>query len=111
MSINYKQLSGKVEDCLKKDKKSRNSDIRLYNYLLLNFPIYRDKLEVNTNGNYSIPLIARYELPKEEDVCRIRRKLNSQGKYLPTDEEVIKQRRLLEKEWHNEMSKSNPSLY
>lgn len=109
--INYKQLSGKVEDCLKKDEASRNSDIRLYNFLLLNYPKYKDLLLISSKGQYSIPLMARYDLPKEEDVCRIRRKLNSKGLYLPTDQNVIKQRRLAESEWHDEMQQSNPSLF
>ena len=108
--INYSQLAGKVEECLQKDEQSRNSDIRLYNFLLLHFPAYKNKLIVDEFNNYSIPLKVRYELPKEEDVCRIRRKFNNKGLYLPTSEEVLKQRKLMEKEWHNEMSPSNPSL-
>lgn len=107
--INYSKLSSKVEQCLRNDDESRNSDTRLYNYLLLNYSGYKDKL-VFFNGGYCIPLIARYELPKEEDVCRIRRKLNSKGLYMPTDEKILIQRRLAEKEWHETMSPSNPSI-
>jgi len=113
VSINYKQLKGKVEDCLEKDEKSRNSDIRLYNMLIVSFPIYRTYVRIDGDGDFSVKLKDKYNLPKEEDVCRIRRKLNSEGKYLPTDPEVIKQRKLAEKEWHEEMSDSvsNPSLF
>lgn len=108
MAINYNQLKGKVEYILQSDEASRNSDTRLYNKLITTYPRYIEHL-ILLNGKYVIPLEARYNLPKEEDVARIRRKFNSQGKYKATSQDVLDQRNKLEKEWRNEMMNDNPS--
>lgn len=108
-------LKNKVEYCLENYPDTRNSDIKLTNCIWIQY--FNQKLfkvvetrEFNIEkATYAVKLIDLYDLPKEDTVKRIRAKFNSEGKYLPTDPEVIKQRKLNEIEWHEEMSPSNPS--
>ena len=101
-----KTLKSKIEFCLNKYPDTRNSDIKLTNSIWVEY--YGSKL-VRINGRLLVHLTDLYELPTQESVKRIRAKLNEQGFYLPTSEEVLKQRRLLEKKYRLEYSPSNPS--
>jgi len=99
-------LKEKIEYCLQKYPETRNSDIKLTNSIWVEY--YGDKL-IKINDRLLVHLTDLYELPTQESVKRIRAKLNEQGFYLPTSEEVLKQRRLLEKKYRLEYSPSNPS--
>jgi hypothetical protein len=99
------KLIDKVEHCLKNFPETANSDVQLTIRIIQQFHnshlmIYQNKWWTTTEIQKEI---------KESEVGRIRRKFNEDGLYLPTDEKVLKQRKLLEKVWHNEMSPSNPS--
>jgi len=99
-------LQIKVEHCLAKYPDTRNSDILLTRAVWWE---YHNSSIFEHNGRKAVHLDDLMDLPREDHIKRLRAKLNEAGKYLPTDEKVIKQRRLLEKVWHQEMSPSNPS--
>ena len=101
-----RHLKKKIEYCLQKYPETRNSDIKLTNSIWVEY--YGDKL-IKINDRLLVHLTDLYELPTQESVKRIRAKLNEQGLYLPTSEEVLKQRRLLEKKYRLEYSPSNPT--
>jgi hypothetical protein len=101
-----RHLKKKIKYCLQKYPETRNSDIKLTNSIWVEY--YGDKL-IKINDRLLVHLTDLYELPTQESVKRIRAKLNEQGLYLPTSEEVLKQRRLLEKKYRLEYSPSNPS--
>ena len=44
-----------------------------------------------------------FDLPREDHIKRYRAKLNSNGKYLPTDPKVIKKRRINIDRWRKEL--------
>ena len=102
-----RHLKEKIKYCLQKYPETRNSDVKLTNSIWVEY--YNKYLIRDECGNLAVKLIDLYELPTQESVKRIRAKLNEQGFYLPTSEEVLKQRRLLEKKYRLEYSPSNPS--
>ena len=111
--INFSQLTGKVEHCLGKYPECRNSDIKLFNAVIYEFPVYNKYLLKDVTGEMQKPLavnlIDLYNLPKASDVERIRRKFNEKGQYLPTDPAVTEERRKNEKKCREHFSPSNPS--
>ena len=84
--MNYKKLTGKVEYCLNKYEETRNSDTKLCNAVLYEF--YRDNLFLDyrnkKEGDLAVRLKDMYNLPKFEDICRIRRKFQEKLKYCAT---------------------------
>jgi len=113
--MNFNNLIGKVKYCLDKYPETRNSDIKLFNSIIVEFPIYNKYLHKNEDGTFKKPLAINlldlYEIPKQEDIARIRRKFNEKGFYLATDPNVIDGRKKRETQWRNRMSPSNPSKY
>lgn len=109
------KLLDKVEYCLKNFPETRNSDVKLTNCIWVKFfNSYLLKVEdYCSNGlsqiHYAVKLTDLYEIPREDHIKRYRARFNERGLYLPTDEKVLKQRKLLQKSWHLEMSPSNPS--
>ena len=101
------KLQDKIIHCLRKHPATRNSDIKLTNAIWYEF--HYDKIIRLDSGKLAVKLEDLYELPREDHVKRLRARLNSKGLYMPTDKKVLKARKLLETEWHNEMSPSNPS--
>jgi len=74
-----------VERILEKDTQARNSDKWLiYNTI--------NAICQKFNRKLFIPYDLFNSFPSYETISRCRRKLNEQGKYLPTDPEVIKRR-------------------
>lgn len=102
-------LKDKVSYCLTKHQDCRNSDKKLINAIYYEY--YNEKLITSIDGKLAVRLMDLYDLPNPAHIIRWRQKLNEEGKFLPTSEEVIRQRGLLEKTWHNEMSPSNPSKF
>jgi len=88
---NFKKV---VEDILDKYPKTRNSDIMLTWYIM---HLYYLEETLKHEGRYWISYKAM-SLVREDRVKRIRALLNSAGKYLPTDPEVLRQRQLKEQE-------------
>ena len=90
---NLKHLKDRVEYILAKFPFTRNSDELLYLMLLKVFyPDVLKKLGVASLHGY-FPEDLASQLPKFETVSRVRRKLNEQGLYLPTDLEVLERRK------------------
>lgn len=91
-------LKDKVLQGLEKCPEARDNDIKLLNWIWLNY--YSDCISKNEQGEYVVRLIDLYRLPREDNVKRVRAFYqNNQGKFLPTSEEVRKQRRIGEQEW------------
>jgi len=92
-------LKSKVEYCLNYFPETRNSDISLTIKIWEEF--YPTLLN---NGMVNIKNL--FELPREDNVKRIRAKFNSKGKYLPTDIKIIQARGLKENKWREELGYS-----
>lgn len=88
-----KKLKNKTEYCLKNFPETRNSDVTLtlkiwkefYSSMLLK----REK-----DGLIYVALNSIYDLPREDNVKRIRAKFNENGLYLTDSEEVARKRKL-----------------
>lgn len=95
--VKIKNLDFQVRTVLQKDERSRNSDIRLMQILWYFY--YRDKL-VEIDGKWFVALETLYDLPREDNIKRIRAKIqNEERLYLPTDPAIAKKRGWLEDEW------------
>ncbi|WP_457635822.1 hypothetical protein [Persephonella sp.] len=94
-------LKNKVEKILKEFPETRNSDISLTIQIWRTF--YPEFLETDKLGRELVCLDALFELPREDIVKRYRAKFNEEGLYLPTDEEVLRQRHLKEKQFRKEL--------
>lgn len=91
--INLESLKGQVEYVLLNNPASRNSDIEL------TIGVWKMFWGVEETVN----IRKLFDLPREDNVKRIRAAFNSKGKYLPTSYEVMKQRGLNEQEWRKWM--------
>lgn len=89
MSSKYEDLKSQVEYCLREMPETRDSDITL---LIAIWQLFHGIDDVVSIGQL-------YELPREDNVKRIRAALNAEGKYYPTNWQVAKQRGLKEDEW------------
>ena len=98
------KLQDKVEYCLKNFPETRNSDPMLTFKVIYEF--HNSHIKQFENNWWTTTEIQK-EI-REDHVKRLRAKFNERGMYLPTDEKVLKQRKLLQKIWHQEMSPSNP---
>lgn len=101
-----KKLKEKVKFCLEKYPETRDSDITLtikiwetYNYNKL--------LKREADGKTYVALDSLYDLPREDNIKRIRANFQTKGLYLPTSLEVAKQRRINMDIWHKEMAFNN----
>lgn len=101
------QLREKIIKCLEKYPDTSNSDIKLTSTVWYEF--HNHKLSRDSDGDLTVKLKNLYDLPTQESVKRERAKLNEKGLYLPTSPKVLKQRRLLEKQYRLKYSPSNPS--
>ena len=100
-------LKSKILHCLEKYPETRNSDIKLTNAVWYEF--HNDKIK-NFEGRNYVALQDLYDLPREDNIKRTRAKIqNEEGKYLPTEEKILKQRKILEQKYRQEYSPSNPS--
>ena len=92
------KLKKEVEHCLQHFPETRNSDIELTIRIWETF--YPEKLfEAPHNGNTSVEVRSLFDLPREDNVKRIRAKFTEQDKYLPTSWEVAEQRQIEEGRW------------
>lgn len=77
---------------------SRDSDITLMFWIWFNF--YHDHLIVGADGQYSIKIKSLYELPREDNIKRVRAYFQNVRKmYPPTLEHIAKKRGMLIDEW------------
>lgn len=114
--MNLKTLNGQVEYILSTNEQSRNSDI------VLTIEVWRrfyPKLVQNKDGLLweKVPplefvfLKDLFELPREDNVKRIRAKFQNDKtapKYLPTDIEVVKARGINEETWRAHLGYAKP---
>lgn len=97
MSRNKGQLEKQIREILAKDERSRNSDIRLTHCLWITF--YRKHFKM-IDGHWHVDIQAMYELPREDNIKRIRAKIqNDLHEFLPTDPEVARKRGWEIDEW------------
>lgn len=94
-----KNLRRAVEKMLEQDEASRNSDQRLTLMLWVKyFPSRIKEIE----GVKHIALRDIMDLPREDNVKRLRAKIqNEEHKWLPTDEKVREARGILEETWRH----------
>lgn len=92
-----------VGNILKNYPETRNSDITLMIKLWeVYFP---SRVRKGQNGQLGVYLCDLYELPREDNIKRIRAHFqNDMTLYLPTDQAVVKQRRINEEKWREYMS-------
>lgn len=95
------KLKEKVEIILKNVLRSREDD--QYLTLCIWVKYYSDLLFKDESGKYCVRLEDTMKLPKEDNVKRIRAKFNEQGLYLPTNPNVIKKRKILDKQWKKDL--------
>jgi len=100
------QIKDQVEWCLENDPETRNSDVRLMNLLWIKF--YSHYL-IRDGSAFMVKLTALYELPNQETVGRWRRKVQEEGRFVPTRWEVAKARQFKEEEWRTLLGYNNPS--
>jgi len=83
---------------------TRNSDITLtLRIWLIYYPEHITKVE----GKNFVRLSKIFELPREDNVKRIRAKIqNEEHRYLPTDPQIIKRRKIKEQEWRTDLGYS-----
>lgn len=86
-------LKEQVEQCLKEVPETRNSDITLMIAVWSQFWPQRISPEL------TVRLMSLYDLPREDNIKRIRAKFNAEGKYWPTDLKIAKARGIQEDEW------------
>lgn len=99
-----KDLDKKVRYALKNDERSRNSDIRLTQVIWWTF--YRDSLK-EIDGVYFVSLGKLFDLPREDNIKRIRAKIqNEERLFLPTDPAIAKKRGWKEDEWRRHLGYS-----
>lgn len=105
------KLRDMVEDRLEKIEETRNSDIKLTIAIWQKY--YPDYVLDTSQGEKSgIFLDALFILPREDNVKRIRAKIqNEEHKFLPTDPEVRKKRKISEEEWYDYLgyARRNPN--
>lgn len=93
------ELESQIRVVLSEDKKSRNSDIRLTQMIWWKY--YRNKIKMVDDKPY-INMNDLFELPREDNIKRIRAKIqNDEKMYLPTDPAIARKRGWAEDEWRS----------
>lgn len=90
-------LERQIRNVLATDERSRNSDIRLTQMLW--WTHYRGYMKM-IDGKVFVNVAHLYDLPREDNVKRIRAKIqNDHKEFLPTDPSIAKKRGWQEDEW------------
>lgn len=84
------KISGKVEYCLAKDERCRNSDRLLILHVWWTF--FGHRMRKDAEGRTMIELTEILTLPSPESIRRCRQKFQQEGKYPATDSVVIERR-------------------
>lgn len=93
-------LKQQIEWCLQNIPNTRDSDIKLtLNVWKKFYPQSIHEIE----GEYYVKIKDMYDLPREDNVKRIRAKFNEEGKYLTDKLEIRKKRKQLEQVWRKEL--------
>ena len=97
MGKNKGVLEIQIRATLAIDEQSRNSDIRLTHVI---WARYYPKYVKTIDGKMYVEMKAMYDLPREDNIKRIRAKIqNELHEFLPTDPEVAKKRGWEIDEW------------
>lgn len=97
-----KSLKTKIEFVLENYPDTRNDDISLTLHIWRLY--YYDFLFKDENGRLCVKLKNIFELPREDNIKRLRAKIqNEQGKWLPTSPVIRKRRGILEEEWRKHL--------
>ena len=91
------KLRDQVEAVLKELPETRNSDITLTIEIWKRY--FPQRIKTGKSGEQGIWLKDLYDLPREDNVKRVRASFNAQGKYYPTDWKVAKGRGIEENQW------------
>ena len=91
-------LKDQVKSILEDYPETRNNDITLTIKL---WQVYHSKAYTMLEQG---GINALYILPYESYIKRLRARLTAKGQYLPTDREVIKQRRINEDKWRTNLN-------
>lgn len=103
-------LKLKILDVLEKVEKTRNDDIELMLHIWNIY--YKDKLHYDQEAKLGISFENIRILPRNDDIKRIRAFIqNEEGKFLPTEAKVRKQRRIAETKWREWLEKEKNGLY
>jgi len=90
-------LQNKIEHILKLYPESRNSDIVLMTKL---WECFYNNYLLQLNGESYLKLSNLYDVPRLDDISRIRRKIqNEERMYLPTDIEILIERARMSRDW------------
>ena len=94
-----KKLEEEIRFCLKEYPQTRNSDIELTIRIWQTF--YPTKLILREkDSRYYVAVRDLFDLPREDNVKRLRARIqNELGEFLPTDINVVRQRRINEEKW------------
>lgn len=96
-----KPLKTMVEEVLRNIPETRNSDIALMIEIWRRY--FPQRIKKGQSGEEGVWLRDLYDLPREDNVKRVRAKLNHEGKYFPTDWKVAKARGIKEDVWRQEL--------
>jgi len=103
-----KTLDKQVRYCLETWPETRNDDIKLTQYLWYNF--YKSKVHLDDNGKGYIYMHDLFELPREDNIKRVRAKIqNEEHKFLPTDFAVMEKRKDASKTWREYLGYDLPA--
>ena len=90
-------LKAQVEEVLRNEPETRNSDIKLTIAIWRRF--YPAKIKKGASGEEGVLLKDLFDLPREDNVKRVRAQFNADGKFFPTDWEVAKARGIQQDQW------------
>lgn len=105
------KLRDMVESVLKDVEETRNSDITLTVEIWKRY--YPEEVLNTSRGDKTgIFIESLYKLPREDNVKRIRAKIqNEENKYLPTNPDVRRKRKISEEAWYDYLgyARRNPN--
>ncbi len=94
-------LKEQVEEVLKNNEETRNSDIAL---TIEVWKLFHSKyIKKGQGGDLGIYLEDLYKLPSQDGIKRYRADFNAHRMYLPTDPAVFQKRRLNERAWKEDL--------
>lgn len=92
------ELTKKVMYILEKYEWARNSDVMLHMILINEY--FPESIVTFSEKEIFVNTLTLYRV-REDHIKRIRARFNAKGLYLPTDENVRKQRKISQEIWEN----------
>lgn len=94
-------LKKQVEHCLQKHPSSRDCDQKLTLYVWIEF--YPQFITRDENEKRQVRLVDILQLPREDNIKRIRARFNQEGLYKSEDIGVLRRRKQLENDWRERL--------